>query len=98
MNKLKSPALSKPPSSAMSTSISRTLALASAHSSSQLTKTESPTFDVQLRTNVEQYWAARALKAESFISARITHEDEMRTLRSSEEFKRSVRINIEFET
>ncbi|KAF9788111.1 hypothetical protein BJ322DRAFT_1047067 [Thelephora terrestris] len=45
--------------------------------------------DVQPRTNVEQYWAARALKAETTLSTRDTHKLEVQHLRDSEESKRS---------
>lgn len=48
--------------------------------------------DVQPRTSIEQYWAARALKAETSLSARDTHKLEVQHLRDSEETKRSVRL------
>jgi len=48
--------------------------------------------DVYPRTNVEQYWVARALKAETSLSARDTHQLEVQHLRDSEETKRSVRL------
>ena len=83
--------------------MSRTLALASGYSYSQVAPfarttaafaTDStPSFDTQPRSDVEQYWAARALKAESFISARMAHNDEIQTLRTSEEKKRAVRLD-----
>lgn len=67
------------------------MTLAAGHNSRQLARATEPAFDVQPRTTVEQCWAARALKAESFISARMDHDDDIQTLRSSEESKRSVR-------
>lgn len=45
---------------------------------------------VQPRSRAEHYWAVRALKAETLLSARITHHQELRTLTSEEELKRSV--------
>lgn len=38
----------------------------------------------------EQYWAVRALKAETLLSARMAHHHELRSLSFSEETKRSV--------
>ena len=69
--------------------MSRTLAIATGAGlgSSQCTQR-----DVQPRANVEQYWAARALKAETSLSARDTHQLEVQHLRDSEETKRSVRL------
>jgi hypothetical protein len=49
-------------------------------------------YDVQPRTSVEQYWAARTLKAETALSARDTHKLEVQHLRDSEETKRAVRL------
>jgi hypothetical protein len=60
--------------------ISRTLAIATgagrdgSHSHAKTTQR-----DVQPRTSVEQYWAARALKAETTLSARDTHQLEVNT-------------------
>lgn len=48
--------------------------------------------DVQPGTSVEQHWAARALKAETALSARDTHQLQVQHLRDSEETKRSVRL------
>lgn len=48
--------------------------------------------DVQPRTGVEQYWAARALKAETSLTARETHQLEVQQVRDTEETKRSVRL------
>lgn len=48
--------------------------------------------DAQPRTSVEQYWAARALKAETSLSTRDTHQLEVQHVRDSEETKRSVRL------
>lgn len=68
---------------------SRTLAIATggSHDSSR-----PYTLDVQPRASIEQYWAARALKAETSLSARDTHQLEVQHLRNSEETKRSVRL------
>ena len=72
--------------------MSRTLAIAtgagrdSSHCYQDQTK-----HDVRPRTGVEQYWAARALKAETALSVGDTHQLEVRHLRDSEETKRSVR-------
>jgi hypothetical protein len=82
--------------------MSKTLALASGYNPGQVVPSarttafavgHMPSFDVQPRTNVEQYWAARALKAESFISARMAHDGEIQTLRTSEETKRAVGLH-----
>ena len=48
--------------------------------------------DVQPKTSVEQYWAARAVRAETALSVRDTHKLEVQHLRDSEETKRSVRL------
>src|SRR6202451_3075142 len=50
----------------------------------------------------EQYWAARALKAETLLSARMTHHHELRSLSFTEETKRSVcmishRVTVEMQ-
>ena len=74
---------------------SRTLAIATGatHDSSHPRYNQGHTQrDVQPRTGVEQYWAARALKAETSLSARDTHRLEVQHLRDSEETKRSVRL------
>ena len=98
MNKLKRPALPKSQSSPPSTSISRTLALASGYASNQVVAAPKATsLNIHPRTNAEHYWAARALKAECLISARMTHEDEIRTLRTFEETKRSVRLHNQYQ-
>ena len=86
MNKLR-----KEPSQA----ISRTLAIATGaghdgsrpHNNQELTQRV-----VQPKTSVEQYWAARALRAETALSVRDTHKLEVQHLRDSEETKRSVRL------
>jgi hypothetical protein len=44
--------------------------------------------------HAEQYWAVRALKAETLLSARTVHHHELRSLSFSEETKRSVSTNI----
>ena len=46
--------------------------------------------NVQPRSRVEHYWAVRALKAEALLSARMAHHQELRSLASAEELKRSV--------
>lgn len=68
---------------------SRTLAIATGvgHDNQEHTQR-----DIQPRTGVEQYWAARALKAETALSARETHQLEVQHLRDSEETKRFVRL------
>ncbi|KAK0469295.1 uncharacterized protein EV420DRAFT_1633714 [Desarmillaria tabescens] len=48
-----------------------------------------PQGDVTPRNRVEQYWAARALTAETLLSARTEHHRELRTLSFGEELKRS---------
>ena len=75
--------------------ISRTLAIATGaghggsrpHHNQELTQR-----DIQPKTNVEQYWAARALRAETALSVGGTHKLEVQHLRESEETKRSVRL------
>jgi hypothetical protein len=42
------------------------------------------------RTKVEQYWAARALVAETLLSARVQHQGELTGMRLAEEEKRAV--------
>ena len=81
--------LRKDPAPAMS----RTLAIATgAGRDGSHCNQERSQRDVQPRTSVEQYWAARALKAETSLSARDTHQLEIQHLRDSEETKRSVRL------
>ena len=67
--------------------MSRTLAIATGGHNSLRTQR-----DVQPRTSVEQYWAARALKAETSLSVRDTHQLEVQHIRDSEETKRTVRL------
>ncbi|KAF9238944.1 hypothetical protein BU15DRAFT_47193, partial [Melanogaster broomeanus] len=43
------------------------------------------------RTKVEQYWAARALVAETLLSARVQHQGELTGMRLAEEEKRAVK-------
>ncbi|KAJ7216453.1 hypothetical protein GGX14DRAFT_604793 [Mycena pura] len=43
------------------------------------------------RTSTEQYWAARALSAETLLTAQIGHRRELRSLSRAEEAKRAVR-------
>ena len=71
--------------------ISRTLAIATGagHCSSRPQLTQR---DIQPKTSVEQYWAARALRAETALSVGGTHKLEVQHLRDSEETKRSVRL------
>ncbi|KAF8178110.1 hypothetical protein K438DRAFT_1978075 [Mycena galopus ATCC 62051] len=45
---------------------------------------------LQPRTSAEQYWAARALTAETLLSARLEHHRELRSLSYVEETKRAV--------
>lgn len=45
---------------------------------------------VRPQTPGEQYWAARAIKAEALLSARLAHNRELRTQSMSEETKRAV--------
>lgn len=70
--------------------MSRTLAIATGIGRSNQ---ERISRDVQPRTNVEQYWAARALKAETALSTKDTHQLEVQHLRDSEETKRIVRAH-----
>jgi len=73
--------------------MSRTLAIATgADRDSSHYNQEHTQRDVRPRTSIEQYWAARALKAETSLSARDTHQLEVQHLRDSEETKRSVRL------
>ena len=73
--------------------MSRTLAIATgAGRDSSHYDRERTQRNVQPRTSVEQYWAARALKAETSLSIRDTHQLEVQHLRDSEETKRSVRL------
>ena len=75
--------------------ISRTLAIATGagHGSSHPHQNQELTQrGVQPETSVEQYWAARALRAETALSVRDTHKLEVQHLRDSEETKRSVRL------
>ena len=74
--------------------MSRTLAIATGglNSSRPHHNQELARRDVQPRTGAEQYWAVRALRAETSLSARDTHQLEVRHLRDSEETKRSVRL------
>ena len=51
--------------------------------------------DVQPRTSAEQYWAARALKAETVLSTKDSHQLEVQHLRNSEETKKFVRLRHE---
>ncbi|EGO01122.1 hypothetical protein SERLA73DRAFT_179176 [Serpula lacrymans var. lacrymans S7.3] len=46
------------------------------------------------RTYVEQYWAARALTAETMLTARASHQRELASLKFSEESKRSREIAL----
>ncbi|KAG8216007.1 hypothetical protein J3R82DRAFT_7999 [Butyriboletus roseoflavus] len=46
------------------------------------------------RTKVEQYWAARALVAETFLSARDRHQDELAEMRRKEEQKHEVSLRL----
>lgn len=46
----------------------------------------------QQMTTSEQYWAARALTAETMLTAKAQYQLELRTLSESEQVKRSVRI------
>ena len=46
---------------------------------------------VQPVTSTEQYWAARALTAETLLSARSAHEEELRTMAKYVDGKRAVR-------
>ena len=84
MNKLR-----KEPPPAMS----RTLAIATGagHDGSRPHQ-ELTQRDVRPKTGVEQYWAARALRAETALSVRDTHKLDVQHLRDSEETKRSVRL------
>jgi hypothetical protein len=47
---------------------------------------------LQPRTTTEQYWAARALSAETLLVARLEHQRELRSLSYAEETKRAVSI------
>jgi len=76
--------LRKAPPQAMS----RTLAIATGAGRGGLHDVQR---DVQPKSSVEQYWAARALKAETALSVRDTHKLEVQHVRDSEETKRSVR-------
>ncbi|KAJ7701922.1 hypothetical protein B0H17DRAFT_1004815 [Mycena rosella] len=44
---------------------------------------------LQPRTNAEQYWAARALSAETLLAARLEHQRELRSFSYDEECKRA---------
>ncbi|KAJ7768701.1 hypothetical protein DFH07DRAFT_807681 [Mycena maculata] len=44
---------------------------------------------LQPRTGAEQYWAARALSAETLLAARLEHQRELRSLSYAEEVKRA---------
>jgi hypothetical protein len=57
----------------------------------QRTHSQAPA-SLRPQSPVEQYWAARAIKAETLLSARMAHHRELRSLSLSEETKRSVRI------
>ena len=46
---------------------------------------------VKPTTTAEQYWAARALTAETLLSARLAHQGELVALSAAEEEKRTVR-------
>ena len=75
--------------------MSRTLAIATCadHDGSRPYHNQEHTQrDVQPRTSAEQYWALRALRAETSLSARDIHQLEVQHLRDSEETKRSVRL------
>jgi hypothetical protein len=59
--------------------------------SASLPPTPSPIRTVlKPRSAAEQYWAARALTAETLLSARATHHKELKNLAYSEEIKRAV--------
>ncbi|KAG6380128.1 hypothetical protein JVT61DRAFT_8215 [Boletus reticuloceps] len=45
------------------------------------------------RTKIEQYWVVRALVAETLLSARDQHQDELAEMRGIEERKREVRFH-----
>ena len=45
---------------------------------------------VKPTTTAEQYWAARALTAETLLSARLAHQGELLALSAAEEEKRAV--------
>lgn len=49
---------------------------------------------VHPQSSAEQYWAARALRAETLLSSRMAHQRELKTLSFSEETKRSVSVDI----
>jgi hypothetical protein len=49
---------------------------------------------VKPRTFVEQYWAARALVAETVLTTRVQHQREMAEVRLGEEEKRTASICI----
>lgn len=51
---------------------------------------------LQPRTSAEQYWAARALTAETLLSARVEHHRELRSLSYVEETKRAVRLFLSY--
>ncbi|KAJ7905123.1 hypothetical protein B0H13DRAFT_2508843 [Mycena leptocephala] len=48
---------------------------------------------LQPRTSAEQYWAARALTAETLLSARLEHHRELRSLSYAEETKRKQAVH-----
>lgn len=72
--------------------MSRTLAIATGASSDSLHSNNIRGRELQPQTSVEQYWAARALKAETALSTKDTHQLEVQHLRDSEETKRFVRL------
>ena len=49
---------------------------------------------VKPTTPAEQYWAARALTAETLLSARLAHQGELLALSAAEEEKRGVRASF----
>lgn len=87
-------AVSNPP-------LSRTMMYARGMVSSSTTSAVSPIRPaisiapaVQPTTTTEQYWAARALTAEAFLSASAVHESKMHAVISAGEVKRSVRAVV----
>ncbi|PCH37390.1 hypothetical protein WOLCODRAFT_140835 [Wolfiporia cocos MD-104 SS10] len=49
---------------------------------------------VQPKTTSEQYWAARALTAETLLTARLAHENELSALSAAEEEKRARELAV----
>ncbi|KZT64975.1 hypothetical protein DAEQUDRAFT_677633 [Daedalea quercina L-15889] len=50
--------------------------------------------NVRPTTTAEQYWAARALTAETLLSAKLAHQNELMDLSSAEEEKRAREISL----